>query len=116
MANRGDGSITYTWEAPDDIGGTAITKYEYRHYQTGTADADIPDWTSASLRTGAAFPNLDAAQTYDFDVRAVNAVGAGPATIVGRDAGRHQAQSAASIHRASTQRRRRRSSSDGMIR
>jgi len=79
MANRGDGSISYTWEAPDDIGGTPITRYEYRNYQTGTDDDDIPDWTSASLRTGASFPNLDSAQTYDFDVRAVNAVGAGAA-------------------------------------
>ncbi len=78
-ASRGDGSITYTWEAPDDIGGTPITKYEYRHYLTTTPIADIPDWTSASLRTGAAFPNLDSAQTYEFDVRAVNAVGPGPA-------------------------------------
>ena len=75
-ANRGDGSISYTWEAPTSDGGTAIIRYEYRHFENA---GTVPDtWTSANLRTGVAFPNLDATETYDFQVRAVNAVGAGP--------------------------------------
>ena len=76
-ANRGDGSITYTWEAPESNGGAALIRYEYRHYESTETPADTDDWTSSSLRTGVSFPNLDSATSYLFQVRAVNEVGAG---------------------------------------
>ena len=74
-ANRGDGSITYTWEAPASTGGTPIIRYEYRHF---LFEGTVPDsWNSNSLRTGVSFPSLESDETYDFQVRAVNAVGDG---------------------------------------
>ena len=77
-ATSGEGSITYTWEAPASNGGTAITEYEYKHFLSDVAESEEPDsWTSNSLRTGVSFPTLESDETYDFQVRAVNAVGAG---------------------------------------
>ncbi len=76
-ANRGDGSISYTWEAPDSNGGASLIRYEYRHFPTTDVPGATDEWTSASLRTGVSFPNLESDTVYGFQVRAVNVVGAG---------------------------------------
>ena len=81
MADRGDGSIIYTWEAPESNGGATIEKYEYRHFLTSAQPTS--EWTSVSLRTRVSFTSLTANEVYSFQVRAVNVVGAGDMATAG---------------------------------
>ena len=74
----GSGTITVAWEAPDDIGGSAVTSYDLRYLQVGAEE-----WT---LKTGAGTPeSLTATLTglaggyeHEVQVRAVNDSGPGP--------------------------------------
>ena len=83
MADRGDGSIRYTWEAPESDGGAEIDEYEYRHFLSVAVCAlnDRPTatdaWTSVGKRLYVSFSSLTANEEYGFQVRAVNDVGAG---------------------------------------
>ena len=82
----GDTRVTLTWTAPGSDGGSAITGYRYR-----VSDDDgstwSPDWTEVpdgtdtgsdrSDETSFTVTGLDNGVEHTFEVRAVNAVGAG---------------------------------------
>ena len=69
MADATDGTVTLTWEAPEDDGGAVITDYEYRIDQRG-------DWISiGSTATTHTVAGLVNGTAYVFQVRAVNRVG-----------------------------------------
>ena len=67
--------VTLTWKAPSSDGGSAITGYEYEIDDSGT-------WRDAALDLEEAVTGLTEGQSYVFAVRAVNAIGAGPAATV----------------------------------
>ena len=76
-----NGAVDLWWDAPEFDGGTPITDYEYRYRQSGgtwnawtsagNANVDLPEYLVTGLTNGT---------TYDFQVRARNAVGTGPST------------------------------------
>ena len=69
MADATDGTVTLTWEAPEDDGGSAVTDYQYRINSRG-------DWISiGSTNTTHTVTGLTNGVTYVFEVRAVNRVG-----------------------------------------
>lgn len=72
-ATAGDGSATLDWTEPDD-GGSAITDYEI--WQDGVLVATIPASTSLPYTV----TGLTNGVSYDFQVRAVNAVGTASAS------------------------------------
>ena len=82
-ALSGSGQVTLSWTTPDD-NGSPITHYEYRQSDDGTTWN--PDWTqipdSDAQTTQYPIDNLTNGTTYTFEVRAVNAVGAGEAARV----------------------------------
>ena len=74
-------SVTLVWDPPVDDGGTPVTGYEYRVYgpcPSGGADAicDVVPPTRVS-GTSRRITGLNREGTYEFQVRALNAVGAG---------------------------------------
>ena len=71
-ATPGDGSVELAWEAPSSDGGSPINRYEYRVDGSG-------GWTEVGTELRTTVGSLTNGQSYDFEVRAVNAVGAGPA-------------------------------------
>ena len=84
-ANAGIGSIILSWSAPSNDGGATITKWQYRYATTaggvGSATwADIPG-SSVSTKTFAII-NLTASTRYYAQIRAVNSVGSGDASLV----------------------------------
>jgi len=78
-AVQGNGSITVTWTAPANDGGSPITGYEIRavnnatNAQVGALRTAAANATSLAITTG-----LTLGTAYRFSVRAVNAVGSGP--------------------------------------
>ena len=80
----GDSTITVSWEAPDDIGESAITGYDLRYVpRDADGGADPSGWTvvegvwsAGSLQH--ALGGLDTGARYYVGVRAVNGAGAGP--------------------------------------
>ena len=75
-------TLTATWTAPSDTGGSAITAYDVRYIETDddeTVDANwtVEDnaWTSGSLTY--TLSGLTDSTEYDVQVRAVNATGDG---------------------------------------
>ena len=82
---RGNGEVTLSWDAPDDDGGSAIERYEYK--------VDSAEWVSTGGKsTNYTVTGLTSGQPYEFKVRAVNDVGPGaesapvsvaPATVPG---------------------------------
>ena len=69
MADATDGTVTLTWEAPEDDGGSAVTDYQYRINSRG-------DWISiGATNTTHTVTGLTNGVTYVFEVRAVNRVG-----------------------------------------
>ncbi|GHU64862.1 hypothetical protein AGMMS49983_11510 [Clostridia bacterium] len=80
-ANAGNATVALSWASPTDNGGSAITGYEV------SSDGGS-DWTSAGTNTSytvTSLSNGDALSNgtaYTFQVRAVNAVGAGSAASI----------------------------------
>ena len=77
-AHREDGTLTLSWSAPANEAVETILRYEYRSTMSGEPFGD--EWISVGARRDASFENLDATAFYDFEVRAVGASGAGPAS------------------------------------
>ncbi len=81
-ATPGDEQVTLRWTTPAD-NGSPITHYEYRLSDDGGSRWS-PDWTTIPSRdaqtTNYTIDDLTNGTEYTFEVRAVNAVGAGEAT------------------------------------
>ena len=75
-ATPGEDQVTLSWSAGDD-GGSSVARHQYRH-QAGSGDygpwTDIPGGANATRFTVTGLVN---GTTYTFEVRAVNAKGAG---------------------------------------
>ena len=79
-AAPGDGQVVLSWTAPSSAGGSAITRYEYRHKETAAASFPEPEtWTGAGTDLTATVGSLTNGQAHTFEVRAVNTQGAGMA-------------------------------------
>ncbi len=81
-AARGEGAVTLTWRAPASDGGAAIERYEVRHRAGAGAFGTWARAGDGAARTYTV-PNLDNATAYEFELRAVNAAGAGAAAGAG---------------------------------
>ena len=106
-ATAGDTQVTLSWTAPGSDGGSAVTGYQYR-VSDDAGSTWSPNWTDVpdGSDTGAdrsdersyTVTGLDNGVEHTFEVRAVNAVGAGgvaeatstPATPVSRAGGARQ--------------------------
>ena len=75
-ATRGDQSFTLNWSAPED-GGSQIVHYEYRYRVSG---GTFPEEWEETTSTSVAITGLTNGTVYDFEVRAENAIGPGPAS------------------------------------
>ena len=75
-----EGTVTLVWQAPDD-GGSPVLRYEYRYRSVGGT------WPSWTLVPGGATARrlevrgLEGTGRYEFEVRAVNGNGPGPASV-----------------------------------
>ena len=75
-ASPGNGQVTLRWNAPQNTGGSAIIRYEYRWRESG---AEFGDWVSVGpAERAVTVPNLTNGREYVFEVRGVNALGYGP--------------------------------------
>ncbi|GGL92494.1 fibronectin type III domain-containing protein [Nakamurella endophytica] len=82
VASPGNRSVTVTWSAPADDGGSAVTSYTVQAYANGQA-VDGGTCTLASPFTPplqCTVENLTNGVDYTFTVTATNAVGTGPAS------------------------------------
>ena len=79
-AVSGNGQVSLSWKVPVSDGGSAIIRYERRHRLD--TSSSWPTWTGSNTVTSATVPNLTNDQEYRFEVRAVNAAGAGSAAGV----------------------------------
>ena len=78
-AEAGDQSVTLTWGAPADNGGTAILRYEVRYQESGGSYSAWATVSGGATATSTTIGNLENAKSYEFQVRAVNTVAAGHA-------------------------------------
>ena len=75
-ANAGNGQVTLRWSTPDNSGGSAIVRYEYRWAESG---GEFGDWMRVDpSERSTTVPNLTNGREYVFEVRGVNALGYGP--------------------------------------
>jgi hypothetical protein len=80
-ARPGDQSVTLTWTAPADAGGSAILRYEVRYQEDGGTYGAWSTVAGGGAATSTTVGNLENAKSYEFQVRAVNAEAPGqPAT------------------------------------
>ena len=85
----GDRMLTVAWSAPAEDGGRDITSYDLRSIRSDAPDKDDDDnwtvkdrvWSSGALQYD--LSGLTNGVAYEVQVRAVNAVGAGPWSPVG---------------------------------
>ena len=78
-AASGNGEVTLTWTAPADDGGLGIDGYHYQYGETGNLG---DDWKDAGDVLTVTISNLTNGAAYDFEVRAFNSGGNGPAAMV----------------------------------
>ena len=81
MAMAGDGAVRLEWSPPESDGGTPILRYEYRLKE---GRGEFGEWTpiedsalGEANATGYAVGDLGNGTVYVFELRAVNAAGAG---------------------------------------
>ena len=75
-ASPGNGQVTLRWSTPDNSGGSAIVRYEYRWRESVGV---FGDWVRVDpSERSATVPNLTNGREYVFEVRGVNALGYGP--------------------------------------
>ena len=89
-ARPGDTQVVLRWEAPANIGGSNIVRYEVRHAAGTSIPAQVA-WIPVGLATTHTVTELANGTLHSFEVRAVNGKGAGPAaelqeTPLGNDA------------------------------
>ncbi|SDF22248.1 Fibronectin type III domain-containing protein [Blastococcus fimeti] len=72
----GNGSVTVTWSAPADTGGSALTGYEIRAYSGGSG-VPVATVAAAASATSTVVPALINGTEYTVTVAAVNGAGAG---------------------------------------
>ena len=78
-AESGDRSVTLTWGAPADDGGSAIVRYQVRYQEIG---GSYSAWTTVSGGAGATSTTVSGlvnGTSYEFQVRAVNGISPGQA-------------------------------------
>ena len=87
-ANGGRGAVALTWKAPDDDGGVAILRYDYRFRSGGGYGGWLPvpdSGVGGDNERSFTVTDLFGLTAYTFEVRAVNAADAGlasaPATV-----------------------------------
>ena len=74
-ASPGNGQVTLRWSTPDNSGGSAIVRYEYRWRESVGV---FGDWVRVDpSERSATVPNLTNGREYVFEVRGVNALGYG---------------------------------------
>ena len=77
-------SLTVSWSAPSQTGGSAITAYDLRHIQSDATSKADADWTvvrriwAGSGQLGYSLTGLTGGTQYDVQLRAVNTAGDGP--------------------------------------
>ena len=82
-ASPGAGSLSVSWSAPPDDGGSTVTSYDLRHIRSDAPSKSDSNWTlSRRVSTGFGalrylLTGLAVGTRYDVQVRAVNAVGEG---------------------------------------
>ena len=75
-ASPGNGQVTLRWNAPQNTGGSAIIRYEYRWRESG---GEFGAWVSVGpAERAVTVHNLTNGREYMFEVRGVNALGYGP--------------------------------------
>ena len=80
-ARSGDQSVTLTWTAPAETGGSAIVRYEVRYQEDGGTYGAWSTVAGGGTATSTTVGNLENGKSYEFQVRAVNSVAPGqPAT------------------------------------
>ncbi|MCY4486708.1 MAG: fibronectin type III domain-containing protein, partial [Deltaproteobacteria bacterium] len=80
-ATAGIGEVALSWAAPEDDGGSEVLRYEVRHAQSLFISGTVA-WTSVGLATTYTVSNLAEGELHAFQVRAVNAEGAGPSAPI----------------------------------
>ena len=78
----GGQALTVTWNAPEETGGADIASYDIRHIESDSVDKSDANWTvTTEVWTGGArrytITGLEAAISYDVQVRAVHGAGSG---------------------------------------
>ena len=79
-ATPADGEAVLAWTAPAETGGSAITGYEVRYILSSGDKNAVATWTTptdAGAGTTYTVTGLTNGQSYEFEVRAVNAAGDG---------------------------------------
>ena len=86
----GDGTLTVSWSAPEDDGGSNITEYRVRHIRSDAPGKPFIAWTGKRGIAGSTLQYVIGGLTigvrYDVQVRATNASGGGSdysATVTG---------------------------------
>ena len=78
-AEAAQGAVALSWIAPEDDGGSAVVRYEYRF---AASAAPFGRWRDAGAALAVTVSALDNGVEHAFEVRAVNDLGAGAAARV----------------------------------
>ena len=76
-ATDGDQSVTLSWRAPANDGGSAIVRYQYRYQQNRGSFTEWDNVPGGASATSYTVTGLENGTSYTFEVRARNGVGAG---------------------------------------
>ena len=76
-AEAGNGQVGLRWTAPANDGGSAIVRYEVRYRESGGSYGGWSTVSGGGNATRHTVRGLDNGTSYEFQIRAVNAVAAG---------------------------------------